>query len=402
MISLFFLAPMTYFSMKVYLLLVGIYCIVRNLSSRSALLVRNYSVFLFLWCAVLVLHSVVQYRLESLVVPLSVLLLMGINRHMISHYTKERFQPAIKLFLFVNILILLDSFLQISTGTDIFGRGLEYGRRLTGPYPNNYLDTLFFPLQGFLVMMLIFTKPSHIVKYIIYLVLFSNLVILPMTGTRSSILSLFFSLYFTGIFSSPRHIITISVIVSSFIFVSIQIIANLMPLFTTLEQLHYRFFFVIDHILYGSLVEADIRFRLWIWVWEIIMNDPIILFFGNGYDTLSELSITSGPMYLGGGSGAHNFWLDLLYATGLSGVVLFVGFLLFFIRAHIMPCRKYKWIYRLQIFQLLWFIGPFNIQHHFNTSWFTLNIFISLFIITQSHKLVYIQNQDFGSTQKLQ
>lgn len=208
------------------------------------------------------------------------------------------------------------------TGMQLFGWDPHIGRLLSTWFDPNFIGGFFAGTLLIIVNILAYKKLRTSHKVLLWTILCILLIALYITYSRSAYLFLFTGLFITGIFRSPKILLSgciLLVIFFSFIPRAKERIEDLYG---------STFAFLTNSIDYSLDVTAKLRVESWEQALTIFQQYPLL---GVGYNTLRYVRINQGMIMqedVHSGSGSDSSLLTILATTGLVGITIF-SFLLF-------------------------------------------------------------------------
>ncbi len=222
----------------------------------------------------------------------------------------------LKVLIFSSLLpVGLADFALVSRNRSLFLNTVDAGLRLQGSF--THPNILAFYVVLVLVVAFFITKTKCFVltsvqKNMIRLYMLNLVVILIATKTRSALLScwLIFAMY--GLLKEKRYFFMV-LFLTSLLILTPQVQERVRGLFSkTSSRAELR------------KNSFDWRMRLWSSSMPLIRQKPIV---GRGLGSFKILSPTFFSV-VGGGSLAHNVYVELLFETGILGLMSYLGFFL--------------------------------------------------------------------------
>lgn len=287
---------------------------------------------------------------------------------------------VLKLSIFFWNLICFDCFYQFYSGNSILGYGMMSDYKITGPFPNTYVDTLGI-IMFFCIIALQKLTTCRIYKIFLSILLFITLIVILLSVSRSAIFLLITQVLVSTIVFIPRksfYIFSISFIVCLIVF---QLVYFLSPdeMSRFITKVHIAFDIIVS-LDFSADVNNSTTHRILIWreIFDFLFCNPLYLISGTGFGSFPSLiALFDMSNAILGVPDAQSVVLDIVLSSGVLGSISFILFLFFLFKRLKTNCS----FTNCMIFNLcFWFLNPLSVQHKFEANWFLLQIVFSLLL----------------------
>ncbi|MBL8013506.1 MAG: O-antigen ligase family protein, partial [Candidatus Omnitrophica bacterium] len=239
------------------------------------------------------------------------------------------------------------------------------GMRVSGTFPHP--NVLGFYLVLIIVIVFTLMNSSRMViskglKVFLWFYMVNLFVLLLFTKTRNAWLACWIFFFVYGLFKDKKYL-----------FFTI----GLPPLLMLIPEFAYR----ITELLQGQNAAGTDQLNSWSWrvnLWKDSMvwiaRNP---FFGYGFTSFKYYSQQFSEMAVGGGSGAHNVYVETLFETGLFGLVafcsLYINLIVEFLRRlrnRILFCPRESAIVLSYVISYALVCFADNMQYYLVLNWF--------------------------------
>jgi len=294
-------------------------------------------------------------------------------------YKYDVFNKVFKIWLFVIILIIIDSFFEFYYGKNILGFGGQYGNRIVSffkdePIVASYLNGFGFLLIGFVFDKYYFKNNYFKFLFYIFVIIFFSCILI--TGERSNTIKAIFAL-FVFFYLNPY------LNLKSKIFITFGMIVIFTLIFNNSKYIKYRYFEYFIPFITGKdnvhFISNNNYIVLYKSGYEVFKNYP---YFGVGNKNyrLETKDIEKNKHYKNN-SHPHQIYLELLSEHGIIGTIILLSlfFVLIFKNLKIIILTKNSvqlgaFAYLVSVFLPIIPSGSFF--NNFNISLFFLNLSI--------------------------